>query len=181
MPLIIFIKTRRPGKSGKNKIVLKFLSNPTSTCTTENERKYNLGSNQQLTNPAFRCQTQRREGHSTFEPGPAGNTLQIGRSYTVILQTPMDELRPLLDMSNYCRSRWKNSLNRHDSRLKWPCTTYIALQHNVDDTTRNSDQRKALPPNTLGAREAEGDIQQLTPHRIRILKDWENKCIIASK
>ena len=37
--------------------------------------------------------TQFREGHSTFEPGPAGNTLQIGTFNTMILQTTMDELR----------------------------------------------------------------------------------------
>ena len=30
---------------------------------------------------AFRCQTQWREGYSTFGPGPAGNTLQIGKFY----------------------------------------------------------------------------------------------------
>ena len=37
-------------------------------------------------------------------------------------------------------------------------------QHDIDDTTtRKSDQVKAWPPNTPGAREAEDDIQQLTP------------------
>ena len=36
-------------------------------------------------------------------------------------------------------------------------------QHDVDDTTtRMSDQDKAWPPNTPGAREAEDDIQQQT-------------------
>ena len=42
----------------------------------------------------FRYETQCMEGHSTFEPGPAGNILEIGTLYTLILQTPMDELRP---------------------------------------------------------------------------------------
>ena len=37
-----------------------------------------------------------REGHSTFEPGPAETTLQVGTFYTLILETPMDELRPQL-------------------------------------------------------------------------------------
>ena len=51
----------------------------------------------------------------------------------------------------------------------------MAQQHDVEDTTtRNSDQGKTSPPNTPGARKAEGDIQQLTPHRRIILKDLEN-------
>ena len=38
-------------------------------------------------------------------------------------------------------------------------------QHYVHDTiTRKSDQGKVWPPNTPGAREAEDDIQQQTPH-----------------
>ena len=32
---------------------------------------------------------------SAFEPGPAGNILEIGTLYTFILQTPMGKLRPL--------------------------------------------------------------------------------------
>ena len=52
----------------------------------------------------------------------------------------------------------------------------ILVQHYADDTTTiNSDQDKAWPPNTPGAREAE------PPHRKTILKDWEYKCIIATK
>ena len=40
----------------------------------------------------------------------------------------------------------------------------MAQQHDVEDTTtRNSDEGKTWPPNTPGARQAEGDIQQLTP------------------
>ena len=38
------------------------------------------------------------EGHSTYEPRPGGNTLQIGKFYTLILQTAMDELRPQLEL-----------------------------------------------------------------------------------
>ena len=37
------------------------------------------------------------------------------------------------------------------------------------------------PPNTPGAREAGDDIQQQTTHRRTILKDWENKCMVATK
>ena len=48
-----------------------------------------------------------REGHSTHESGPAGNTLQIGTLYIFILQTLMDELSRSSDMSNSNRSRWK--------------------------------------------------------------------------
>ena len=44
--------------------------------------------------------------------------------------------------------------------------TYIAQQHDVDDTTtRKSDHGKAWPPNTPGVREAERDNQQQSPHR----------------
>ena len=55
-------------------------------------------------------------------------------------------------------------------------------QHDVDDTTtRKSDQDKAWPPNTPGSREAEDDIRSRPLHRKTILKDWENKCIVATK
>ena len=60
-------------------------------------------------------------------------------------------------ISNCGRSRWMC--------LNWPCPTHTVQQHHehFDDMIRNSDQDKAWPPNTPGAREAEGDIQQLTP------------------
>ena len=38
------------------------------------------------------CQTLGRVGHSTYESGPAWNTLQIETFYSLILQTIMDEL-----------------------------------------------------------------------------------------
>ena len=37
------------------------------------------------THLTFQCQTQRREGYSTNESRPAGNTLQIGMFYTLKL------------------------------------------------------------------------------------------------
>ena len=51
-----------------------------------------------------------REVHSTHLSGPAGNTLQIGSFYTLILQTLMDALMSCSrssGMSNSDRSRWK--------------------------------------------------------------------------
>ena len=54
-------------------------------------------------------------------------------------------------------------------------------QHDVDNTTiRKSDHGKAWPQ-TPGDREAEDDIQQQIPQWRTILKDWENKLIIATK
>ena len=67
-------------------------------------------------------------------------------------------------MSNSGRSRRKLA-EQASTRVELPFTTYIARQHDVDDTTtRNSDQGNAWPLNTPGAREAEGVILQLTPH-----------------
>ena len=45
-------------------------------------------------------------------------------------------------------------------------------------TRRKSDQGTAWPPNTPGAREAEDDIQQQTPHRRTVR---ENKYVVAPK
>ena len=59
---------------------------------------------------------------------------------------------------------------------------YTVQQHDVDNTmTRKFDQGKAWPLNKPGVREDEDDIQQQTPHQKTILKDWENKCIVATK
>ena len=63
----------------------------------------------------------------------------------MILQTPMDELRQQLSMSNSRRSRWK-----------------LAEQTVVIRTyTKPCNVTGSL--NTPGAQEAEDDIQQLTP------------------
>ena len=85
--IIIIIST---GSSGKNKIAYKLLAQPHKHLRQGKLKKTQLGEATDgwpypWTHPAFRCQTQCREGHSTFEPGPAGNTLQIGRFYTLIL------------------------------------------------------------------------------------------------
>ena len=75
-----------------------------------------------------------REGHSTFEPGLAGNTLQIETFYTSILQTAMDELRPQL-------GHVVKQMEDSDLSSNQPSTTYSSQQLDVDDTmTRNSDQ-----------------------------------------
>ena len=55
-------------------------------------------------------------------------------------------------------------------------------QHGVDDTTtRKSDQGKAWPPNTPGVEKLKMSFSSGPPHRRTILKDWENKCIVAKK
>ena len=86
----------------KNCFYINCFYNPTSTCAKEKWRKHNSGKqilvdcNLAFNHPQFRCQTQCTEGHSTSEPRPAGNTLQILTFYSLILWTPMDGLRPQL-------------------------------------------------------------------------------------
>ena len=80
-----------------------------------------------------------------------------------------------LSMSNSRRIRWKLAEQ-----------TVIRVQltkpHDVDDTaTGTSDRDNTWPPNTPGAQEAEGDIQQLTPTLEDNTQGFENKCIIATK
>ena len=88
--LFIIIKTSITGPGLKNKVVYKLLA-PWKT-----EENTTQGSNQRLTatlNPSsVPGSTLCREGHSKFEPEPAGNTSQIGTFYTLILQTPMHGL-----------------------------------------------------------------------------------------
>ena len=74
---------------GKNKVAHKLLSTPQAPAL----RKLKKTQLTQATNgwlnpwihPAFRDKTQCMEGHSTFQPGPVGNTLQIGTFYTLKL------------------------------------------------------------------------------------------------
>ena len=55
-------------------------------------------------------------------------------------------------------------------------------QNVVDDTmTRNSDQGKAWPPNTPGAREAENYIQQQTSTPENNTQELGEQCIEATK
>ena len=91
--IIIIIKTSSTVPSGKNKAVLIC---PSSMCVTETKKNITQGSNQRLTAPlntsSVPVQTQCRD--STFELDPALNTWQIRTFYTLILQTPVDDLRP---------------------------------------------------------------------------------------
>ena len=96
--ITIIIKTSTTRPSGKNKIVYKLHSQPHKHLRLGKVTKTLLSEViaswlHPLSHPAFRCQTQLREGHSTFEPGPARSTLQIGTFYTLIVQTQMDGLR----------------------------------------------------------------------------------------
>ena len=68
-------------------------------------------------------------------------------------------------MAQVCETLVKadgSSLKKQCNEFELPCTTYIAQQHDIKDTTRNSDNGKAKPLNAPGAQEAEDDIQQLT-------------------
>ena len=96
--IIVIIKTSSTGPSGKSKVAFTTPQAPASRKTEENTTHI---SNQRLIapmNPAMVLATNTlyREGQSTFEPGRAENTLQIGTFYTLIPRTPMDELRPQL-------------------------------------------------------------------------------------
>ena len=78
--------------------------------------------------------------------------------------------RSLHGMSNSSRNRWMlaeqtfHLLNRQWLVFELTLYNILSQQHYVDHTTtRNSDQDKAWPPNTPGAQEAQGHIQQLTP------------------
>ena len=164
--IIVIIKTSRTGRGGKTKIVYKLLSQPHKHLRHGKlKNKLREATNDWLlpqTHLTFLCQTQYREGHSTHESGPAGNTLQIRIFCTLILQTLMDELQPCSGMSSSDRSRWKLT---EQTMIRFRISiTYTVQQHDVDDTTtRKSDQGKDLPPNSPGAREAENDIQHRTP------------------
>ena len=95
--IIIIIKTSSTGISGINKSVYKLHTQPNKHLYQEN-RETNSGKQTTIdcNDLTFRCHTQCKEGHSTQESGPAGNTLQIGTFYTLILLTLMDELQSQL-------------------------------------------------------------------------------------
>ena len=96
--LLLLLKPAAQAQVGKTKLFINCFRNPTSTCTTENWKKTIQGRNQWSAAPlnlsTFWYQTQCREGYSTQESGQAGNTLQIGTFYTLILRNSMVELRP---------------------------------------------------------------------------------------
>ena len=91
MLIIIIIKTSSTGPIGKNKVVYKLLAQPQKDLCHGKLKKTQL---KEATNgcfleqpmvashPAFRCQTQRIEGHSTIETEPIRKTSQIGTFYT---------------------------------------------------------------------------------------------------
>ena len=114
--IIIIIKTSSTGPSRKNKIVYKLLTQPHKHLRHGKTEKQAKGSNQRLTAPfiTFRCQTQCREGHSTHESGPAGNTLQIVlqfvlQFFTFILQALMDDLQPQHEHVEF----WQKQMEAH--------------------------------------------------------------------
>ena len=83
--LLLLLKPAAQTQVGKTELFINCLCNPTSTCATENSRKHHSGKQ-----PTVDCTLEpiQRSGvkkctecHSTFEPGPAGNTLKIGTFY----------------------------------------------------------------------------------------------------
>ena len=76
----------------------------------------------------------------------------------------MDELQPQLRNVELWQKKMQDHLTKNNSSSNKHCTTYTVQQHDVDDTaTIKSDQSKAQPPNTPGARESEDGIHQHTP------------------
>ena len=81
--LLLFLKPAAQARAGKTKLYIKCFRNLTITCATENWGKHNSLKQPTValhpwTQIVFWCQIKCREGHSSFEPGPAGNALQIG-------------------------------------------------------------------------------------------------------
>ena len=79
--IIIIFKISHTGPSGKNNLFINYFRNPKKhlrhgKLKTTQLREVTNGWLHPWTHPAFRCQTQCWKGHSAFEPGPAGNTLQ---------------------------------------------------------------------------------------------------------
>ena len=111
---IIIIKTSSTGPGGKSKLFKNYLRNPSIKQQRHwNTEKQTEGSTKRLTaplnptnHPVSNTCVGKVINYSTHESGPAGNTLQIGTFYTLILQTLMGELQPL-GLSNSDRSRWK--------------------------------------------------------------------------
>ena len=171
---------------GKTKLFINCFRNPTSTCATKNWRKHNSGKQLHPWNhPAFRCQTQYGECDSTFEPEPAGKTKQIGTFNTFILQTPMEELRPQLKLVEpYLVETDGRSLNRE--WLEFELTLYNILCPATRRRWRNDKKfwsRQSLATEYIWrSRSWRWHLaEQLTSTRRTILKDWENKCKIATK
>ena len=185
--IIIIIISRSTGPSGKNKVVYKLLSQPHKHLRYGKLNKTKLmeatyGWLRLWTHPAFRCQTQCREGHSTFEPGPTGNTLKIGRFYKLILQnfngwaTAAQVYLTLVEADG-------SSLNR-----QWLEFAFNLVQHTKPSSTTLMTQRqetliRAKPDHKidLTLKKLKVTFSSWPPLRRAILKDWENKWKIAMK
>ena len=75
----------------------------------------------------------------------------------------MDELRSQLKFAGTVVDADVNT-EKTVIRVRIILVQYSVREQDIDDTTtKNSYHGKAWPPNTPGTREAEGDIQQLTP------------------
>ena len=117
--LLLLLKPAAQAQVGITKSFVNCFRNPASTCATGNWKTplreastvdCSLNSIQLLL-----CQTQCMEGYSTYELGPARNTLQIGSFYTLILRTSMDELRPQLAQvelwQKQMKPHWTNNVS----------------------------------------------------------------------
>ena len=165
--IIIIIKTSNTGPSRKNEVVHKLLPQRLKHLSHWKLNKTKLGeaTNGWLhpwTHPAFRCQTHCWENHSTFEPEPAGKIYQ-GTFNTLILQTPMDELRPRLGMSNSSRSRFKLA-EQTVIRVRINLVQHTKPSHMTSMKPRQETLIRTKPGHRIHlALRSWSDIQQLTP------------------
>ena len=179
--LLLFLKLAPPASVSKTKSFINCFRNPSSTCATENW-KHNSGKQRTINcflKPIYRSGVKLSAGkvipHTNLgrQETPCPLTVPIPHQVSLIIILNCNALH--LDISNsdwwaaaaarVCRTllvaveaHWKNS----HSFSNEPFIIYTVHQHDVDDpTTRNSDQGKAWPPNTPGAREAEEQFSRI--------------------
>ena len=88
------------------------------------------------THPTFRCQTKCGEAHSTYELGPAGNTLQIESFYS----TPW--YFELLSMSCDHGSGYRTLIETDGSSLNKQLFEYKLILYNIHTQSSNMTSMK---------------------------------------
>ena len=156
----------------------------------KNGRKHNSGKKSTVDGTLEPTQPsgikQCREGHSTFEPGPAGNTVQIEMFHTLILQTPINDTSnslPHQGMSNSSRSRWKHAEQTVNFRV-WINLVQHTQPSNIMAMTQWQETLTKTKPGhqlPLALKKLKVTFSSWPPQRRTVLKDLENKCKIAMK
>ena len=196
MYIIIIIKISSTGTSGKNKVVYKSLSKPHKHLRYRKLKKTQLreATNGWLhlwTHPAFRCQTQCREGHPTSEHGPVGNTLQIWdvRHLDTSYNNRWAAAAALFDAVALLRTPTLVEADISSLNIQWFEFELINLvQHTQPSNTKSMKQRQETMIVAKPGQRIHQALEELKvtfriwhPHCRTILKDWENKCLITTK